>query len=282
MLEGLELKSEVDVTPVTEDYILNAANEYYKSPSFPRRRLWTCPHSCGVEEAKRLSAMPQKDREGNQEEYYSPIFGPNLQDMDSDMGKSLMWIKKTAYTFVKNEKCTLRLLAAIDFLDENRSFGLLCIEGDEDEASCQWRVFHFRYGGELTKSHQILLADYLKVYARTKYYTLSEPEAISKQAKEEADEAQAYFNSEIIRLQEAQKVHEMRVSVKYGERLESLKKQKEVWVRRAQWLHVMDQIAKTHDKSIMYDCMYNGSMRSYNRFFFDYNDPDHDPRPLWE
>lgn len=74
MLEGLELKSEVDVTPVTEDYILNAANEYYKSPSFPRRRLW------------------QEDREGNQEEYYSPIFGPNLQDMDSDMGKSLMWI----------------------------------------------------------------------------------------------------------------------------------------------------------------------------------------------
>ena len=263
MLEGLELKSEVDVTPVTEDYILNAANEYYKSPSFPRRRLW------------------QEDREGNQEEYYSPIFGPNLQDMDSDMGKSLMWIKKTAYTFVKNEKCTLRLLAAIDFLDENRSFGLLCIEGDEDEASCQWRVFHFRYGGELTKSHQILLADYLKVYARTKYYTLSEPEAISEQAKEEAEEAQAYFNSEIISLQEVRKVHEMRVSVKYEIRLESLKKQKEDWVRRAQWLHVMDQIAKTHDKSIMYDCMYNGSMRSYNRErAFDDFGPD--PRRLWE
>ena len=252
MLEGLELKSEVDVTPVTEDYILNAANEYYKSPSFPR--------------------------EGNQEEYYSPIFGPNLQDMDSDMGKSLMWIKKTAYTFVKNEKCTLRLLAAIDFLDENRSFGLLCIEGDE--ASCQWRVFHFRYGGELTKSHQILLADYLKVYARTKYYTLSEPEAISKQGKK-ADEGVAYFNSEIIRLQEHQKVRERGMREVHGERLESLKKQKEVWVRRAQWLHVMDQIAKTHDKSIMYDCMYNGSMRSYNRErAFDDFGPD--PRRLWE
>ena len=130
-----------------------------------------------------MSTMPQKDREVrskvNHEEYYSPIFGPNLQDMDSDMGKSLMWIKKTAYTFVKNEKCTLRLLAAIDFLDENRSFGLLCIE--DDKASCLGRVFHFRYGGELNKSHQILLADYLEAYTKTKYYALSEPEAISEQ-----------------------------------------------------------------------------------------------------
>ena len=175
MLEGLELKSEVDVTPVTEDYILNAANEYYKSPSFPRRRLW------------------QEDREGNQEEYYSPIFGPNLQDMDSDMGKSLMWIKKTAYTFVKNEKCTLRLLAAIDFLDENRSFGLLCIE--DDKASCQWRVFHFRYGGELKKSHQILLADYLEAYTKTKYYALSEPEAISEQVRKQVNLNQASSSS---------------------------------------------------------------------------------------